>query len=212
MKGLWLTTVLLSAMILATSSQAQVTFAVGPRIGFDLGTCSIDPDLNPAVTKGGRFGIIFGATLEVGFTKMFYAVFEPQYVQKGFKIEGTGGKQSYAFNYLDLPLFFKVKFLQGKVRPYAFLGPDFGLALSATQSTELTGQSATDQDWKDVIGTDFSLDFGGGVEVAVASKISVIGDVRYMLGIKSVYSNANEPNTTIKTRGFVVLFGALFYL
>ena len=86
-----------------------------------------------------------------------------------------------------------MKFLQGKLRPYAFLGPDFGIMLSATQTRELTGQAATDADFSDVIGTDFSLDFGGGAEYAVAPKISVIGDVRYMLGLKSVYSNANQP-------------------
>ncbi len=97
MKGLWLAIVILMAVILAGSSQAQVTYSVGPRIGFNLGTCSLDPDVSGNVTKGGRFGIIFGATFEVGFQKMFYVVFEPQYVQKGFKIEGAGGKAILCF-------------------------------------------------------------------------------------------------------------------
>ena len=158
--------------------------------------------------------MIFGATAEVGFDKgkMFFAVLEPIYIQKGFKIEGQGGSETYSFNYLNFPIYFKVKFLQGKLRPYAFLGPDFGIMLSATQTRELTGQAATDADFSDVIGTDFSLDFGGGAEYAVAPKISVIGDVRYMLGLKSVYSNANQPNQSIKTGGIVIMFGALFQI
>jgi opacity protein-like surface antigen len=84
--------------------------------------------------------------------------------------------------------------------------------LSATQTRELTGQAATDAVFSDVIGTDFSLDFGGGAEYAVAKNISVIGDVRYLLGIKSVYSNANQPNQSIKTGGFAIMFGALFQI
>jgi hypothetical protein len=206
--------VLTLVLLFVDSSQAQITFAAGPRIGFNIGSCSLDPDVSANVTKGGRFGMIFGATAEVGFDKgkMFFAVLEPIYIQKGFSIEGQGGKESYSFNYLNFPVYFKVKFLQGKLRPYGFLGPDFGIMLSATQTQELTGQPARDTDYSPVIGTDFSLDFGGGVEYAVAKNISVIGDVRYMLGLKSVYSNANQPNQSIKTGGFVIMFGALFQI
>ena len=213
MRRLWVAIAVLTLVVLlAGSSRAQMTFAAGPRIGFNLGSCSLDPDVSANVTKGGRFGMIFGATAEVGFTKMFYAVLEPIYIQKGFKIEGTGGSETYSFNYLNFPLYFKVKFLQGKLRPYAFLGPDFGIMLSATQTSVRTGQASTDFDFSTYIGTDFSLDFGGGAEYAVAPKISVIGDVRYMLGLKSVYSNAAQPNQSIKTGGFVIMFGALFQI
>jgi hypothetical protein len=215
MRQIWVAIALLTLVVVLTgSSQAQTTFAAGPRIGFNLGSCSLDPDLGPGATKGGRFGMIFGATAEVGFDKgkMFFVVLEPIYIQKGFTITGQGGTETYKFNYLNLPLYFKVKFLQGKLRPYAFLGPDFGLMLSATQTRELTGQTATDADFSDVIGSDFTLDFGGGAEYTVAPKISVIGDVRYMLGLKSVYSNANQPNQSIKTGGFVIMFGALFQI
>jgi len=213
MKQIWVAIAVLTLVVLlAGSSRAQTTFAVGPRIGFNLGSCSLDPDLAGGATKGGRFGMIFGATAEVGFNKMFFVVLEPIYIQKGFTITGQGGTETYKFNYLNLPLYFKVKFLQGKLRPYAFLGPDFGLMLSATQTRELTGQTATDVDFSDVIGSDFSLDFGGGAEYMVASKISIIGDVRYMLGLKSVYSNATQPNQSIKTGGFVIMFGALFQI
>ena len=87
--------VLTLVVLLTGSSQAQITFAAGPRIGFNLGSCSLDPDLAGNVTKGGRFGMIFGATAEVGFDKgkMFFAVLEPIYIQKGFSIEGQGGSR-----------------------------------------------------------------------------------------------------------------------
>jgi hypothetical protein len=198
-------------LVSVVTVQGQTEFAVGPRFGMNFASCSLNPDV-VGVDKGGRTGIVFGAIGEVGFQHMFYVVFEPQYIQKGFSISGQGGKATYAFNYMDLPVYFKVKFLHGKVRPYAFLGPDLGIKLSANVHTELTGQSATDVDFGDVIGSDFSLNFGGGVEYAVAPRIAVIGDLRYMLGLKSVYSNANQPNQTIKTGGLVIMFGALFAL
>jgi hypothetical protein len=203
--------VVVGVVMFTVSAHAQTTFAVGPRVGINFASCSLDPAITGA-DKGGRTGMIFGATAEVGFSNMYYVVFEPQYVQKGFSVSAQNGKATYAFNYMDLPLYFKVKFLHGKVRPYAFLGPDLGIKLSANVKTELTGQSATDSDFGDVIGSDFSLDFGGGAELAVAPKISVIGDVRYMLGLKNVYSNANQPNQSIKTGGFAIMFGALFGL
>jgi opacity protein-like surface antigen len=213
MKRIWVAIAVLTLVVaMAGSSRAQMSFAVGPRIGFNMGSCSLDPDVGAGVTKGGRFGIIFGSTVELGFKKMFYVVLEPLYIQKGFKIEGQGGSETYKFSYFSLPLYFKVKFLQGMVRPYAFLGPDLGIMLSATQTTELTGRPATDSDWSVAVGSDFSLDFGGGAEIAVASNISVMGDVRYMLGLVSVYSNPNQPNQSIKTGGFVIMFGALFQI
>jgi hypothetical protein len=204
---------LMMAGLLISTSHAQVTFALGPRFGMNFGSCSLDPEITAAgVTKGGRTGMIFGADFEVGFAHMFYVSLQPAYVQKGFTISGQGGKETYGFNYLNLPLYFRVKFLHGKIRPYSFLGPNLGILLSATKTTELTGQTATDADWKDVIGSDFSLDFGGGAEYYVAPKISITGDVRYMLGLKSVYSNANQTNVSIKTGGFVIMFGAMFLL
>jgi hypothetical protein len=202
---------LMMAALLPCSSPAQTTFAIGPRFGLNFGTCSIDPDVGGA-SKGGRTGMIFGADFEVGFGNMFYVAFEPSYAQKGFTISGQGASETYAFNYMDLPIYFKVKFLHGKIRPYGFLGPNLGILLSATKSTQQTGQASADEDWKDVIGSDFTLDFGGGAEYLVASTVSVTGDVRYMLGLKSVYSNPNQTNVSIKTGGFVIMFGAMFHL
>jgi hypothetical protein len=211
MRRIWVAFAVLTLVaVLAGSSPAQVTFAVGPRIGFNLASTSLNLPLNPGVTKGGRFGMIFGATAEVGFDKgkMFFVVLEPMYIQKGFSIEGGGATTNYNFNYLNFPLYFKVKFLQGALRPYAFAGPDFGIMLSATQSSA----QGADQDWSQWIGTDFSLDFGGGAEYQVAKKISIIGDVRYMLGLKNIYSNPNQTTLELTPSGFVIMFGALFQI
>jgi opacity protein-like surface antigen len=201
------------ALILSLPAQAQVTMAIGPNFGFDIGTCSITPEISNNVTKGGRFGLIFGVSFEVGFANMFYIASDYQYVQKGFSLSAGNEKESYSLNYLDLPVIFKVKFLHGKVRPYGLLGVDFAILLSATKTYDPgAGGKAQDTDYKDVFGSDFSLHFGGGAEFAVARNIGITGDVRYMLGLKSVYSNANQSDTKITPSGLAIVFGGLFYI
>lgn len=157
--------------------------------------------------------MIFGATYEVGFANMFYVATDIQYVQKGFSLSAGGEKETYSLNYMDFPVIFKAKFLRGKIRPYGLLGIDFGILLSATRTFDPGGGGTPqDVDYKSVFGSDFTLHFGGGVEYTVARNIGLTGDLRYMLGLKSVYSHPNQPNTKIKTGGFVILFGGLFYL
>lgn len=213
MKAAWPTVLLLVGLyVLPPASNSQTTFAIGPQFGLNIGTCSLTPELPSTVTKGGRTGMIFGVNFEVGFANMFYAATQIQYAQKGYTLSGPGGKGTYSFNYMDFVTLFKVKFLRGKIRPYGLLGSSFGVMLTATETVELVNQAARDVDWSKVIGSDFALHFGGGAEYAVAKRISIIGDLRYMLGLKNIYSNAADPNFSVKPGGFVITFGGLFYL
>jgi opacity protein-like surface antigen len=203
---------LVGVLIPSLPAQAQVTMAVGPNFGFNIGSCSISPEISNNITKGGRFGLVFGVSFEVGFAQMFYIASDYQYVQKGFSLSAGNEKETYSLNYLDMPVIFKVKFLRGKVRPYGLFGLDFALLLTATRTYDPgAGGKPQDTDYKDVFGSDFSLHFGGGVEYAVARNIGITGDVRYMLGLKSAYSNANQPNTKITPSGLAIIFGGLFY-
>lgn len=230
-------------------AQAQVTFGFGGRLGINFASTSLDPALTaftnaagaqfPA-TKGGKTGFIFGGTVEMGFARMFAVEVSPTYVMKGLSFDVSsnpqGGGQNvsgtvkWSVNELDFPILFKVKFLQGRIRPYAFVGPNLGIVMTSTVSFDLAGQTVPDIDNKsNTSGIDFALEFGGGAEFMVSRNIGIFGDVRYSLGISNLIS-ASTPaaapgqqqqqqqggvfgtNETSHASGFQIQFGTMFYL
>ncbi len=196
----------------SSSSFAQVSFSLGPRIGLNFATLSYDPDVTGAgVTKSGSIGIMIGAAAEIGFAQMFAIMVEPTYTQKGNKFEAGSAKQTISASELQFPVLFKVKFIQGPVRPYAFAGPNIGIVLSAKSKLEGTGNDGETDIKSTTSSTDFSLDFGGGAEFKAAPKVSITGDVRYSLGLSNLNSAAGSTQS-IKARGFQIQFGALFHL
>ncbi len=201
-------------------TKAQVQFSLGMKTGLNIGTLSVDPDFYQGaqgITKGGVLGFMAGAVVEVGFADMFAVQLEPGYNLKATKWEDTqGGKETVSCGELQIPILFKVKFLRGPVRPYGFLGPNLGIVLSAKDKIE-TRAGNQETDLKDnTAGLDFALDFGGGAEVEVGQGVAVTGDIRYSLGLNNLNSPPNVPAgvqiTSIKSRGFQILFGVLFQL
>ena len=208
--------------VIALPSSAQVKFGVGLRLGMNFGSVSIDPDIYTVgqnISKKGRTGFMIGAISELEFAKMFAVEFSPTFAMKGGGYEDTqGGTDILKYSELQLPVLFKVKFLQGMIRPYAFVGPNLGIVMSATRSLSPAQGQAQDVDIKDnTSGMDFALDFGGGAEYMAMKNLGIFMDVRYSLGL----SDLNSPQTpaqqgvtypTIKTRGFQIMVGSMFHL
>lgn len=214
------------SLLLVLPGSAQMKFGAGARFGMNFATSSVDPDFYTGyeqyVEKGGRTGLMFGGVATVEFAKMFEVALLPTYVQKGFKYETVSGyyfdeaknnSLKYKVNELDLPVYFRVKFLHGPIRPYVFVGPNIGFVLSATES--YSGGTDVDNDMKDKVSSvDFGLDFGGGAEYMVAPNIGLTCDALYSLGLSDMNNataKAGETASTIKTRGFQVLIGTMFY-
>lgn len=213
-----LTLTLLLAILVASPTYAQVEFGIGTKGGLNFASIGFSPELQlgAGVTKGGRTGFMVGAAAELGFAKMFYVALEPTYCGKGCTFTAGAITQTLAYNYLNLPVLFKVKFLKGVVRPYGFLGPNLGILLSATSSTVGAAQGNGDVDLKvRTSGTDFALDFGAGAEFNVIPKLAITGDVRYSLGLSNIDNTAVAAGATatkLTTGGFQILFGAMFHI
>ncbi|MDL1892232.1 PorT family protein [Sphingobacteriales bacterium CHB3] len=199
-------------LLVASQSFGQVKFNIGMNTGLNMGTISYDPDpFGQGVTKSGRMGFGFGAQAELGFADMFFVSLQPRYIMKGNSFEQGTAKLTRSLNELEIPILFKVKFIKGTVRPYAFVGPNIGLVLSAKDKYEGT-QNDGEVDTKDQIsGSDFALDFGGGTEFWIAKTVALTGDVRYSMGLSNLIKNP-VGNATAKARGFQILFGVLFGL
>lgn len=202
--------VLACTALFAAQSMAQMQFGVGPIVGVNFGTVSISPSPTyPAgYSQGGHTGIIFGAQAELGFAKMFYIEMEPSYIGKGFSISTPAGTATVTANELQIPVLFKVKFMPGVIRPYAFAGPNIGFVLTSTE----TSPSGQDTDLKsETSSTDFAIDFGGGAEYNVTPKIGITLDIRYSLGLGNLNSVAGST-TTWHASGFQILAGVMFHI
>ncbi len=185
----------------SVQAKAQMEFGVGPVLGLNFGTLSLSP--SPQISTGGRTGFMIGAQAELGFSKMFYIVLEPTYCGKG----GSVGTTTLAVNELDFPALFKVKFMKGIIRPYAFAGPDLCFVLSSTattggQNTDISSQTSS---------VDFAIDFGGGAEYNITPKIGITLDIRYSIGLSNL-NNVAGSTTTIKASGFQMLAGMMFHV
>jgi opacity protein-like surface antigen len=119
-------------------------------------------------------------------------------------------------SYLQIPVLFRVKFLEGQVRPYGFAGPNIGFVLSSKakfqgfaniQDGEYDVKSTTSS-------TDFGLEFGGGAEFKVAKQVALTGDVRFNLGLSNLDNSPAQAGQTssAKSRSFLIQLGALFFL
>lgn len=209
-------------VLMAIPASSQMKFAVGLRLGMNFGSASINPDIYDVgqnISKKGRTGFMIGAISELEFAKMFAVEFSPTFAMKGGGYEDTqGGTDILKYSEFQLPVLFKVRFLQGMIRPYAFVGPNLGIVMSATRSLTPAQGQAQDVDIKDnSSGMDFALDFGGGAEFMAMKNLGIFMDVRYSLGL----SDLNSPQTpaqqgvtypTIKASGFQIMVGSMFHL
>jgi opacity protein-like surface antigen len=206
--------------IITSTSFAQ--FKIGPRFGINLSSVSDDPDYGAGVEQSSHFGFLFGAAAELGIAGPMYAEVELLYIQKGEDLKGQDqlgnpAEQIFTANYLEIPILVKAKFPLGPVSPYAFVGPNIGILLSANSEFTSGGQTQ-DTDIKDnMTSIDFALDFGAGVGFNVMPMMSLVFDVRYSLGLSDIVDPQQQPGqqtqeSTEKTRGFQIMLGAMFGL
>jgi Outer membrane protein beta-barrel domain len=152
-------------------------------------------DLNDDITS--KLGADLALVADFPIGDGFSISPELHWMQKGAKIEafnGTVGEISRTFNYLELPLLFKVHF--GKDAGIFLLGgPSAGYLLTATDKDQ-DGQT-NDIDLDFYKRTEFGAHLGGGIEVG-----AFLIDVRYILGLSNIFEDDNsELEITNKSFG-----------
>jgi len=214
MKRLLLAVVVLAAVgVYNHPANAQVS--LGLRAGVNIANASLDPEnayLGTA-SKSSKTGFMIGAAAQFGLSDMISVQVEPMYAQKGFKIEGGGGTATVKLNQIEIPVLFKAKFGKGEVKPYVFAGPNVGIKGSSKVTVEGGGQTQDIDIDTTTASIDFGVDFGGGVEYAITPKVSIMGDVRYSLGLTDLDKSAvpaGGVDGSIKSNGIQFLIGVLF--
>jgi hypothetical protein len=147
---------IISSLFLATAAQAQVTFSIGPKVGYSLSTASFHVSDYPdyfSTFSSYRSGVEAGVLAQIGFgdhwavqPALLYARKAPSYgTSSYYQPNNYGYHQQYTLglNYLLLPinvLYSQRANGQGK---QMFIGPYMGWLLSGTyrvQSNEGRGE------------------------------------------------------------------------
>ena len=204
--GLVLSHVISSAAF-AQHGAAKAHFGLFGGASFDKPGGSDTQQVDGSYTGFGVGGFV-GLQLSPSFA------IEPEvlYVQKGIKLDATAGNAKIKVPYFEIPVLAKFRIPakgQSIVSPHLYAGP--ALAFKTGCHVKGTGSTGTISEPCDapaidvrVKSTDFSLAFGGGVDVGRA-----IIDVRYDLGLSKVGDDPSG-NNDVKNRTIYLLAGWTF--
>ena len=187
-----------------------------------------------ACSPSSRTGLTIGMTTSSRITGSLFLQTELTYATRGLVIKGTGRytasygsahslvtvEERMRLDYLKVPILFKYYFFtkgsrvrgQDYFNVYLQAGPSVALAASRTLKSIVTVDGKSDdnsQDIKEMVkGFDFSMDFGGGIELF---KVLTL-EFRYDLGFVNIWETAANESAPLKNRGISINLGCSFPL
>jgi hypothetical protein len=191
-------------------------FKVGFYGGMNLSNVVFEPKTE-SMNLSSRTGFIFGGISEISLTKNLYLMPGINYIQKGFKYEYTNTtNEKYTVtakhDYISIPVSIKYDFMpKSEVRPFLTLTPDIGFKLS--YATEINGEEEDlDPDGTNFETTNFSLNFGGGLDFEIDPKQDWFILVQYSLGLTDLSKNhgGETIHQTNKLNGIQISIGIKF--
>jgi hypothetical protein len=204
----------ISSAVLAQHKAVNVHFGVFGGASFDKPG---GPDADLDNLKGSYTGFGIGGFVGIQVTPGFAIEPEALYVQKGAKSSSpsTGGTITGKVKvpYFEIPVLAKLRIpAKGSsiVSPHIYAGPALAFkagchARFAQGTTSLEGGCDETNINVKIKSTDFSLAFGGGVDVGRA-----IVDVRYDLGLSKIGDNSSGTGNDVKNRTLYLLAGWTF--
>ena len=195
--------VLLLVLLFSAGSSAQSTISIGPQLGLNLASISVDPEPEGLEIDRTTFFMI-GGFAEFRLGGGFALQPELWYLGKG--AEGTSGGEAsdVSLSYLEVPVLAKYTFESGGFKPFLIAGPYIGLNMSAELNNEDIDEF--------IEAMDFGLVLGAGGEFALQPKTALFFTLRYSLGLTEIQSGDYFGTTTIKTDGIQLTVGAKFDL
>ncbi len=202
----------LFALCGAVAASAQVS--LGARMGINSAAASIHLSYGDSYQTSRRIGLVTGIALEFGLVGPLSVRFEPQYVQKGYRLQDDylGDELTVVghIDYVELPMLLKGAWDIGRVSLFAFAGPNIGVRSSAEvaelfpDSTEVSSVEYATKDF------DVALDLGLGIGYKVNPTAMVIADVRYSYGLVNIDNGGRGD--IYQSRDIKVMLGMMFML
>ncbi len=210
-------TLSVSLALLAGTAAAQGDHRLGLMAGVNFGTVGGKGTETVDDVKY-RTGFLAGGFGELSLHRNVSLQAEVYYSQKGAKVVDAGTDAIFKIGYVEIPVFFKAVFPMEnsgkvKVRPHLYAGPAVGFRLSCKikgEDNNVTVEVNCDEDPFDVQlkKTDFSVIFGGGVDIG-----PFFVGARYDLGLTDLNDDPlATSDDALKTRTISVLAGVSFPL
>jgi hypothetical protein len=220
--SIFIVTGTLVLMLLLPSSSLAQEIRGGLKLGLNManihGTDVANFENETGESWGSKIAFCFGGYVTFKIGEMFAIQPEAFYTMKGAKLEttllGETVKLKLNFSYLEIPVLAKLLIpTQSSVKPSLFAGPVLALKLSGKAWAEYAGVS-DEEDIEDMKGTDFGLIIGGGIDfgLGAASKGKITVDLRYVLGLTTIYKPLveGEEILDIKNGVFSLMIGYSF--
>ncbi len=211
--------------------KGQVSVKPGVRVGGNASSFGGDAEeyvraladldrvpLSLDVDVGRRMSVLVGGYALVDFPGPFAAQPEMRYLQQGadftvqFQELSRSSSGSVRLSYLDIPVLarYRVPIGGGGLAPHLLAGPRVGFNLVAESDFESLqgGRAAPSNISNRISGTDFGLEFGGGVDVGFGAVAATV-DLRYGLGLINIDDEENS-DLSLSNRSLMVTAGVRF--
>jgi hypothetical protein len=190
---------------------AQLGWKLGVVGGEDFAGAATLPSPFEGSTAQGASGFVLGVRSDADIFPMLSLQTELLVTERSFN--DNIGSQSWAehLTYLQIPILLKFNPLDGAIQPYAYLGPDVGIKLSAS----LDSNAATGINESSLFNTiDLNLDMGLGLQVKILPDVWVFAEGRYTFGLVNVYNNVQSGTNLgdLRARDAKWLAGVMFGL
>ena len=198
-------------LVIFPATDADAQFFKGIIGGWNLTSWSFSEDITPypefeskngycvGLFAGGYLSEVFGWRAEVLYTRKGVMDVQSSTNEDGQFLGEVNN--FYNVDYLEIPLLANFTIpTGGRIKPALFLGPAFDFELSAKVQTEypsgVENKNQAGWDLDNTRSTDFSLIFGGGVEIESGPHLILL-QIRYVMGLKEVYYTAKNQTLSV---------------
>lgn len=219
---------ILATLVLSLSIfPAFAQFSIGVRGGIHLGDLALSNVNGFGANPEARLGALGGIVSEFRFTEHIAVQPELNFIQKGGRQEfslndslfgNINATSNVIFNYLELPVLFKVGGDMGMVRFDGLAGPAIGYALNGKVKNVSTVNGETETEENDIdfdedefSRTDFSIHLGGMLTFKAGEMARIFIDGRYIIGLTDL-NKSTEDDEEARNRGGSFSAGVLFTL
>lgn len=190
--------VIISIVLFSMSYKAQSEMDLGGMLGANFASVNLESTEN--IESGNRSAIAIGLFTNFQANDFLSLQITPMYIQKG----GHGDNlkfSDFTADYFEIPVLARGNFDLGILKPYVLLGPSIGFQLNSTVTSD--GTEISDK----LSSMDFSLQFGGGLELELEG-LSLFGQFTYAYGMSDLNGDGNiEFIDKLYTRGIAIFAG-----
>lgn len=190
--------VIVAVVLISMSYKAHSEVDLGGMLGANFANVNLESSEN--ITHENRSALAIGLFTNFHANDFLSLQVTPMYIQKG----GHGDNLKFGeftADYFEIPVLARGNFNLGALNPYVLLGPSVGFRLNSTVTSD-------DADISDKLSSmDFSLQFGGGLELKLES-ISLFTQFTYAYGMTDLNGDGNiEFINKLYTRGIAIFAG-----